>query len=149
MSPGLLQALVYGGILVCVTLLGWWYARQVRQQRVLLDKQSVSPEHLPSAIDWKLRQEQAQAFAANGEWREAVHHIYWAAISRLEALGNWPADRTRTPREYLQLLPETGNKRRDLLQLTKSFERIWYGQKTAQRQDFERASSVLDRLAAQ
>ena len=148
MSPGLLQALVYGGILVCVTLLGWWYARQVRRQRVLLENPSHRLADLPSAVDWKLRREQAQAFAANGDWREAVHHIYWAAISRLEALGSWPADRTRTPREYLQLLPATGETRGDLVQLTKSFERIWYGQKTAQRQDFEQASSVLNRLAA-
>ena len=39
-----------------------------------------------------------------GQWREAIHFLYWAAISRLESKRLWPADRARTPREYLALV---------------------------------------------
>jgi hypothetical protein len=146
----LVRALTYGSILICLTLLVWWYVRQVRQQRIAL----AAGERVPhpssaSAVDWQQRLEQAQALAAAGDWRGAVHLIYWAAISRLEGLGNWPADRTRTPREYLQLLPATHRKRPDLMVLTRNFERIWYGRTLAKQDDFERAQSLLAKLVAE
>ena len=148
LSPRTIQLCVYGSLLMCVTLLGWWYGRQVRQQRLLFVSRNTALEKTASAIDWQSRLDQAKTFAAAGEWREAVHHVYWAAISRLEALGNWPADRTRTPREYLRLLPPSGEKRRDLLLLTKSFERIWYGRKGARQEDFDDAHALLERLVS-
>ena len=148
MSPALLRTLVYGSMLCCITLLAWWFARQVRQQRLTLKDRLHEQEHAVTAVDWQIRLEQAQALAAEGEWREAVHQVYWAAISRLEASGSWPVDRARTPREYLHLLPAAGEKREALLLLTRSFELIWYGQRKAQQADFERARSLLDRLAS-
>ena len=58
----------------------------------------------PSAREWQLWLKDAQAMAAKGQWREAIHFIYWASIARLESRRLWPADRARTPREYLALL---------------------------------------------
>jgi len=40
-----------------------------------------------------------------GRWREAIHFVYGIDI----AVGVWslvPADQTRTPREYLSLVPD-------------------------------------------
>jgi hypothetical protein len=57
-----------------------------------------------SAREWQLWLEDARKAAAAGQWREAIHFVYWAAISRLESRRLWPADRARTPREYLALV---------------------------------------------
>src|ERR1035441_9342535 len=57
-----------------------------------------------SARDWQLWLADARRAAAAGQWREAIHFVYWAAISRLESKRLWPADRARTPREYLSLV---------------------------------------------
>jgi hypothetical protein len=37
----------------------------------------------PSAREWQLWLRDAQAMAAQGQWREAIHFCYWASISRL------------------------------------------------------------------
>jgi hypothetical protein len=130
-------------------LLAWWYARQVRQQRLLHASSNSGPNpSAASAVDWQKRLGEAEALAAEGEWRGAVHYIYWAAISRLESAGNWPADRARTPREYLELLPSSHAKRPGLAKLTRSFERIWYGQRPAQEADYHSARSLLEGLTA-
>jgi hypothetical protein len=148
-SPVMIRLVVAASVLLCLTLLTWWYVRQVRRQRLL---RPVGPDSAhpgaASAVDWQKRLHEAQVLAADGEWRGAVHFVYWAAISRLEAAGNWPADRSRTPREYLQLLPQMHGKRADLTILTQSFERIWYGQQAAGQAEYEDARSLLERLVA-
>jgi hypothetical protein len=149
-SRNLVRLLVYGSILICLTLLVWWYARQVRQQRIVLAASTRAPHPgAASAVDWQQRLHQAQALAVAGDWREAVHLVYWAAISRLESLGNWPADRARTPREYLQLLPASHRKRSDLTLLTRRFEVIWYGHARALQSDFDEARLLIERLASE
>jgi hypothetical protein len=77
--------------------------------------------------------------AAQGLWREAIHYLYWAAIARLESRRLWPADRARTPREYLRLLPAADPRRANLTTLTRSFERTWYGGREAGASDFKAA----------
>src|SRR5262249_8840962 len=47
---------------------------------------------------------EALAAAERGQYREAVHRGYWAAITRLESREILKQDRTRTPRESLKLL---------------------------------------------
>ena len=69
--------------------------------------------------------------AAKGQWREAIHFLYWASIARLESRRLWPADRARTPREYLALLAGTDPRKTNLTALTRSFERTWYGGRAA------------------
>jgi hypothetical protein len=149
-SKILVRVLTYGCILIGLTLLAWWYVRQVRLQRIMLTTGGRDPSaSSASALDWQKWMQQAQALAAEADWRGAVHLVYWAAISRLEALGNWPADRARTPREYLQLLPTTHRKRPDLMSLTRTFERTWYGRMPARQDDFEQAQSLLAKLVAE
>ena len=83
--------------------------------------------------------------AAQGRWREAIHFLYWAAIARLESKRLWPADRARTPREYLALVAATDARKTNLTALTRSFERTWYGGRAAEASDF---NAALDQAAA-
>lgn len=83
--------------------------------------------------------------AARGDFREAVHCVYWAGVTHLEDAGAIQVDRTRTPREHLRLLTEAERspgfstpKRRDYLAaLTSRFERVWYGHDTVGDEDFQ------------
>jgi len=81
-----------------------------------------------------------------GDWRDAVHCLYWASIAALEGRRLWSPNRSRTPREYVRLL-ETGSSRWMLLrQQTQGFERIWYGLNGAAPRDYERALELHEGL---
>ena len=99
-----------------------------------------------SARDWQLWLEDARRAAAAGNWREAIHFLYWAAISRLESKRLWPADRARTPREYLALVAPEDPRKAGLATLTGSFERIWYGGRPAAETDYRRAEAIAAAL---
>ena len=90
--------------------------------------------------------EDARRAAASGQWREAIHFLYWAAISRLESKRLWPADRARTPREYLALVAPEDPRRPGLATLTGSFERVWYGGRAAAESDYQRAEQIANAL---
>ena len=99
-----------------------------------------------SARDWQLWLGDARKAADASQWREAIHSVYWAAISRLESKRLWPADRTRTPREYLALVAPEDQRRAGLAALTGSFERIWYGGLPAGESDYLKAEQLAAAL---
>jgi hypothetical protein len=137
------------GIFVCVAL-AWLLIRLERQGR--LGAAGFRPQAAPgvaSARDWQLWLRDAQQAAGQGAWRDAIHFLYWGSISRLESGGLWPADRARTPREYLALLSANSAQRPDLAALTHSFERTWYGGRPAAESDFHQAEQVAAQLGVQ
>lgn len=142
------RVLVWGFILgVCVALV-YSLIRLERRWRVRL---TPDDDHMPapgaaSARDWQLWLEDARRAAEKGEWREAIHFVYWAAISRLESRRLWPADRARTPREYLALVAEEDPRRPGLSQLTSTFERFWYGGREAVEGDYKAAENLATGL---
>jgi Domain of unknown function (DUF4129) len=138
------RVLVWGFILgVCIALV-YSLIRLERRWRVKLtpDDDSMPGPGAASARDWQLWLEDARRSAANGQWREAIHFVYWAAISRLESRRLWPADRARTPREYLALVAAEDPRKSGLSQLTSAFERFWYGGREAAEGDYRAAESV-------
>ena len=96
------------------------------------------------AADWAAL---ADSCAAQQEWREAVHCLYWATIVRLEARRAWRHNPTRTPREYVRLLKPGSPQRGALGGLTQIFERVWYGLREASDEDYHRARSLFDGLS--
>jgi hypothetical protein len=139
--------LVWGFVLaVCVGLV-WGLMQLERRWRIRLVPESDGPAAgAASARDWQLWLADARRAAAAGEWREAIHYVYWAAISRLEAKRLWPADRARTPREYLSLVAAEDPRRAGLSTLTGSFERTWYGGRAAGEGDYKKAEELADGL---
>jgi hypothetical protein len=127
------------------TALVWFFLRIDRRSSVRLIPDVELALGAPSAREWQLWLRDAQAMAAKGQWREAIHFIYWASISRLESKRLWPADRARTPREYLSLLAGTDPHKTSLATLTRSLERTWYGGRAAQASDF---NAALEQAAA-
>lgn len=102
----------------------------------------LAPSHKP----WQRWLSEARSAGERGNWREAVHLSYWAAISYLESSGAWRPDRARTPREYLRLLPDASARREPLSDLTRRFELVWYAQRDATRDDFDRTLAQLERI---
>jgi hypothetical protein len=141
------RLLVYGFILaVCVGLV-WGLLQLERGWRVRLVPESDGPGvGAASARDWQLWLEDAQRAAGVGQWREAIHFAYWAAISRLESKRLWPADRARTPREYLALVGRDDPRRSGLAALTGSFERVWYGGRAAGESEYRQAEILAEGL---
>jgi hypothetical protein len=142
------RLLVGGFILaVCVALVAS-LIRLERRWRVRLtpDDNDRPAPGAPSARDWQLWLEDARQAAASGHWREAIHFVYWAAISRLESRRLWPADRARTPREYLALVGPEDPRKPGLSQLTGTFERFWYGGRTAGESEYRIAEHLASSL---
>ncbi len=138
-------ALEWGFLALAAAGLVVWALRVSRQQRVVL---AAGPDAglggwEKESEDWAAR---AQASAAAGEWREAVHSLYWAAIVMLEGQKMWRANRARTPREYVRLLEPGSPKRRALGGLTGVFERLWYGLRPAAETDYRQAEALLAEL---
>jgi hypothetical protein len=141
------RVLVWGFILaVCVGLV-WGLLQIERRWRLrLLPEDERPPSGAASARDWQLWLDDARRAATAGQWREAIHFVYWASISRLESKRLWPADRARTPREYLALVAPEDPRKAGLAELTGNFERTWYGGRSAGEREYLKAENLADAL---
>lgn len=142
------RTIVWGFIIGVCLALAYSLLRLERRWRVRLTPEgdSLPAPGAASARDWQLWLADARRAAAEGEWREAIHFLYWAAISRLESRRLWPADRARTPREYLALVAQEDPRKPGLSQLTRTFERFWYGGRSAGETDYKQAESLATTL---
>jgi hypothetical protein len=137
------RALVWGFFLVIAIGLAWGLMQMERRWRVRLIPLDGAPApEAASARDWQLWLADARKAAAEGQWRVAIHFVYWASISRLESRRLWPADRARTPREYLALVAPEDPRQPGLASLTRSFERTWYGGREAGETDYRTAEAL-------
>ena len=133
-------------LLVCIGL-AWGLLQLERHWRIRLVPESLIPANgAASARDWQFWLEDAHRAAASGLWREAIHFVYWAAISRLESRRLWPADRTRTPREYLALVSPEDPRKEGLAALTHNFEHTWYGGRPADEVDYRKTEELASLL---
>ncbi len=130
---------VFWGTVVAagVAALLWWLQRQWRRGEIAAREPAPAAER--TARVWEGGAVQASALAEQGDWRGAIHALYWAAVARFEAQGRWRGDRARTPREYLRLLPADNAAAREFALLTGSLERFWYGHRPAREADFQAA----------
>ncbi len=143
------RALIWGFLLAVGVGLTWALLQLERRWRIRLlpDTNGPAPD-AASARDWQLWMADAREAARLGLWREGIHFLYWAVISRLESKRLWPADRARTPREYLALLSPDDGRKPGLGILTQTFERTWYGGRNAGQSDYRRTEELAGRLIA-
>ncbi|HXE75992.1 MAG TPA: DUF4129 domain-containing protein [Candidatus Xenobia bacterium] len=121
-------------IAVLVSVVAVWLVRLWRSSTPewALETESAAPP----ARDWSELARLAVAAAERGDYRQALHWAYWATVYRLENLGVWTVDRSRTPREYLRLLPPQDARQPVLAAVTRRVESVWYGGQSATRKDF-------------
>jgi hypothetical protein len=158
-SPNAGSVMVWVLIGALFILLAIWLGRRLSKSR-LLGLSLEAPA--PTGKNWRDWATAALAAAKEGRHREALHAAYWAGVYRLEELGAWQLDRTRTPREYLRLLRSrppasappasapafsaSQEQRAALETLTRNFELAWYGYQTAGETDFRNAIEQLEVL---
>ncbi len=141
----LLEWLCYVGAAVGLLFFccGMWRGRRLR---VKLGGEAIQRSAWESeADDWA---KWAAGHAEAGEWREAVHCLYWAAIVLLESRRAWRHNPTRTPREYVRLLKPGSAQREGLRRLTQIFELVWYGLREADEREYAEARALYEGLAA-
>ena len=153
--------LIAGSFLLLLLLFRRWLLRAIRRTELTLE---TSPA---AGKDWRAWAREALAAGARGEFRAAVHACYWAGVGRLEDLGVWKAENSRTPREYLRLLdrlrkeaslPGAPGKLRAAeplspqrilsawASLTGALERTWYAGEQATAADFRSSLDHLEEL---
>jgi hypothetical protein len=141
------RLLFWGFLLLVAVGVAWMLLQLERRWRVRLVPDIDKPAPgAASARDWQLWLKDAREAAARREWREAIHFMYWAAISRLESKKLWPADRARTPREYLALVAGDDPRKSGLGALTREFEWTWYGGRYAGEEEYLRAEELATGL---
>lgn len=138
------QIFVWIMIAFVTSILAVWLYRQSRER--LLDRPKEILPFVPSARSWRSWLTEARQKAALGEWRDAIHLGFWAAVSRLESDGVWRPDKARTPREYLNAIPVVSETKPTFAAVTKTFEAAWYGGRPASAGDFERFMTELEKL---
>lgn len=124
----------------------WRNLSRARLRVVLPDealKRSGAPEEVEDWARWAAQHAQA------GQWRAAVHCMYWAAIVLLEGRRAWRHDPARTPREYLRLLKPGTAAEQGLRRLTVLLERVWYGLREARESEYAEARAVYEQLQAE
>lgn len=135
------NVLAWGIGLAALIGLGVWLAGMMgRQSRHLIELKATAAVR-PRAHDLALR---ALAQVRAGDVREAVRLAYHAALIRLEEQGIWRLDETRTPREYVRLLAASDARHAPLVDMTRRFEQIWYGNRQAGDDDAASIASDLE-----
>jgi hypothetical protein len=138
------NALAWTIIVLGFLALAYWIFRTLSQREDRPELPVASAEIIVSdAREWVL---EAVAAAERGDYREAVHCAYWAAIARLEDLKLLKRDRARTPRESLRLLDAHPSEQTSLGNLTGHFELIWYGYRPASPADWSEAKTLLEKF---
>ena len=122
-----------------------WLVRRLLQrpgpQNLNLSASDSGTEH-----SWQQLASEARKAAADGQYRDAIRLAYWAAIHRLEELGLWSVDHTRTHREYLRLVHLDQPQREPLAALTRQFELAWYAVRSSSQAEFQSAITQMEKL---
>ena len=148
--PAITNVIVYVLIALAVVLVAAGMYRALRRG-AHADAARLELTYSP-ARRWDAWLADAQAAAAAGEWRHAIRLAYWCGITFLEARGAWRTDLSRTPREYLRLLPATAEQESSaqalqaLQGMTRLLEHVWYGMAPADQAGFDEALSHLKNL---
>jgi len=139
MAPWLGTALEWGSLLLAAVLLALWIYRALDRQRVALGNLSGDAMREAAHAESRAWAERARQHADAGEWRDAVHCLYWASVVILEDRRTLRPNATRTPREALKLIEPSSAAREPLRAQTAEFERIWYGLQPAAVSDYDAA----------
>ena len=147
-NPWLAPLIEWSCFLLAAGGLVFFVRRSLARQalRIALGESAMAAQRTGrDATDWA---QMAEEHGAAREWREGIHCLYWAAILSLETRRAWRENPTRTPREYVRLLRPGSDAQRALRELTRSFERVWYGHAGATEAEFRAAQASFAVIAA-
>jgi hypothetical protein len=126
-----------GTLALLVMALVRWILRPVHSRRF-------APE--PSSSDRRSARAWARDALNARDPREATRYAYRATVCGLEEEGVWQPDESKTPREYLQLLPPDHRRRHVVMEMTRRFEEVWFAARRATEDDRAAAIAGLKEL---
>jgi hypothetical protein len=88
----------------------------------------------------------AQGQARDGDYRNAVRYLYLGSLLWLDERKLLRYDRSLTNREYLQQAAANGELRERLGPVVGTFERVWYGHRDLQEDDFRAYEQQVEQL---
>ena len=138
------RRLVWVFVALSGLMLAVWMIRRLLRRQTPLKLGPVLGH--PATRGWQERTREALAAAGRGNFRDAIRLAYWAGVYRLEEIGLWKTDRTRTHREYLGLLPSSHPQRDAFAEITRRFELVWYAGRDSSLTDFEALLRNLEKL---
>jgi Domain of unknown function (DUF4129) len=130
-------------VAIAFLALGYWVVKSLSRVNKI---SQLAVETSLDSREARVWAKDALAAAERGDYREAMHCAYWAAIAHLEGLGVLKRDRARTPRESLRLLDFHPNEQKLLGDFTQQFELIWYGYRPASAEDWSGAREQLEKM---
>jgi hypothetical protein len=89
---------------------------------------------------------QATVLAQAGSFRQAVRHLYLAALLRLEEQGALKYDRSLTNREVLESVTGQQDVQAQLEPVIETFDEVWYGIHEPDQETFDRYEQRIDKL---
>jgi hypothetical protein len=149
-APWLVLVLEWSFVGLSAVGILFWVRRSMARERL-----AVSLTGVLATSDWQKESAEwadlARIEAERSNWRDAIHCLYWAGIVVLESRRLWRRDLARTPREYVELLQSHCAQQTTLQSqlialrsLTRLFERIWYGLRGAEREDYAQALALFE-----
>jgi len=136
---GIAWAVIFAAVVLLFYVLYRWLSKSTKTETFRAEVEA-SPS---DARHWV---QEALAAADRGDFREAVHCAYWAAVAHLEDIRILPRDRARTPRESLRLLDQHPKEQGLLQTITHSFELIWYGYRPVSATEWAGTKEQLEKM---
>ncbi len=140
------NGVAYVLIAVALVLLSLGLYRNLSSRSRPMESMGLDASGPLPGTNWRVSVRSALDAASRAEYRVAIHHAYWAAVARLEDVGAFPRDRSRTPRELLRLLDARPADKPPFRDLAARFELVWYGYRPPSAADWESTKTQLERM---
>jgi hypothetical protein len=137
------NALSWAIVAVAFLALCYWIVQNLTRRSRLQQPPAEAARLWNDSREWA---RDALAAAERGDYREAVHCAYWAAIVQLETRDMLKSDRARTPRESLRLLETHPGEQKLLREFTLLFELVWYGYRPVSASDWSKARTHMENM---
>jgi Domain of unknown function (DUF4129) len=125
-----LAAIVYG----IIQLTRWLDQR--RKGEVEKEVREVLGEEIPEAMTGRDLFDKATELARTGDYRSAIRRAYVALLCELEERGKLRLHRSKTNRDYLDVMRSEQSIFNDFSSMTGAFELVWYGEQRATDEQF-------------
>lgn len=139
--------LILGAWLLARLLRSAWerHEQTPKKRSKAYDMDEAGVETVTEPDEWL---QQAQRYAADGDYRRAFRAVFLAILAHLNRSGAIEYDRSRTNGDYLRML--RGNGLRALYEalrpLTAEFDVRWYGNRATAEEDYQRCRRAYEQV---
>ncbi|HZT41710.1 MAG TPA: DUF4129 domain-containing protein [Chthonomonadaceae bacterium] len=139
--------IVLAAWLLARLLRGAWERRERKPKKIsrAYDLDEAGVETVTEPDEWM---QQAQRYAAEGDYRRAFRAVFLAILAHLNRAGAIEYDRSRTNGDYLRMLRGKGLRALyDALRpLTVEFDIRWYGNRATAEEDYQRCRRAYEQV---